>query len=438
MSITAIKQGPREFVRNLHGANFHEAAKRRSMSVRQLLKEEFGEDSRKEGISPLGLLMWQNDLVPFTDEVDGVRASTYEEFKDLGDGGMFIMLEHLRGLADQAAHPALAAARRASEAEEAGEGALERVIGRSGATGPIETRSSIFGASDQPYGTPFAPYYFDPTVHYPQIAPQIPLETVVARSVGITGGAMQAFFVSDTAASRRMTRVAQGASIPLTKITGSNHTISLKKYGRGIELTYEVLRWTPIDLIGLLVQRIAIQTVADQISAAMDIAVNGDGNAATAATNYNLTTLDSTTTANNLTVAAWLSFKLKFLNPYVLTTVLGNEAAILKLQLLNVGSANIPLSFLSGPMGGQGLGGMNIINPQLREPVAVGVSADAPTGVIIGLDARFALAHITETGGDIQEADRFIQRQTEALYISYLDAFMTLDPLAIKTLTLSA
>jgi hypothetical protein len=89
-------------------------------------------------------------------------------------------------------------------------------------------------------------------------------------------------------------------------------------------------------------------------------------------------------------------------------------------------------------MGGQGLGGMNIINPQLREPVAVGVSADAPTGVIIGLDARFALAHITETGGDIQEADRFIQRQTEALYISYLDAFMTLDPLAIKTLTLSA
>jgi len=32
MSITAIKQGPREFVRNLHGANFHEAAKRRSIS----------------------------------------------------------------------------------------------------------------------------------------------------------------------------------------------------------------------------------------------------------------------------------------------------------------------------------------------------------------------------------------------------------------------
>ncbi|HEY8838246.1 MAG TPA: hypothetical protein VIO16_11340, partial [Dehalococcoidia bacterium] len=251
MSITAVKQGPIDFVRNLHGANFHEAAKRNGMSARQLLKEEFGEDARAEGISPLGLLMWKNNLVPFTDEVDGVRASTYEEFANQGDGGMFIMYEHLRALADQAARPGIVAARRAAEAEETDR--ANGIVEAKGVVGPANARSSIFGGTDQPFGTPYAPYYFDPTPYVSQIAPQIPLETVVAKSVSIPGGAMQSFFVSDTAAGRRKVRVAQGADIPLTKITGSNRTLVLKKYGRGIELTYEVLRWTPIDLIGLLV-----------------------------------------------------------------------------------------------------------------------------------------------------------------------------------------
>lgn len=435
-AITRIRQSPKDFVRSLHGAKFHETAKAQDMSVRQLLWKEFGEDAKREGLTPLGLLFAEHDLWPMTNEIEGIRASTYDDFVRHGDGGMFIMYEYLRQLADESARPGVAAGRRRAEAEEAGkapEGDVSVVV--ADRTGRAGTRSSLFSGTDQPFGTVAAPYFYDTTPYVAQIAPQIPLETVVARTVGIRGGAMQTFYVSDAAVDRRTSRVTQGASIPLSKITGTNRTIATKKYGRAIELTYEVLRWTPIDLIGLLVQRIAVQAVTDQVSAAIDIAVNGDGNAGTAATNSNLTVLDPSTTANNLTVAAWLTFKLKFANPYVLTTVLANEAAVLKLQLLNVGSANIPLSFFNSS---QGLGGMNIINPQLREPVAVGVSSDAPSGVIVGLDARLGLAHITEDGGDISETDRFIQRQVEIMTLSYHDAFMVMDPSAIKTLTLTA
>ena len=204
-------------------------------------------------------------------------------------------------------------------------------------------------------------------------------------------------------------RVAEGAELPRAKLVGSEHTIRLYKYGRILEITYEAMRRMRIDMAALHVQRIAIQSQIDKLATIIDVLVNGDGNAGTAATSYNLTTLDSAAVAGTLTLKGYLAWKLKFINPYTLTTALAQDAMALQLMLLNTGSANIPLVTIQQP---SGFGQFTPINPELGDNVRLGITADAPASKILGFDDRFAVERVTEIGANIQEVLRWSERQT--------------------------
>jgi hypothetical protein len=163
--------------------------------------------------------------------------------------------------------------------------------------------------------------------------------------------------------------------------------------------------------------------------------VSGDGNTGTAATNFNLSALDAAAVLPNPTIKAYLTFKLKWLNPYVMTHVLVQSDVGVALQLLNTGTANIPLARIQIPLG---LGEFTIINPQLADRVRFGVTSDAPATTVLGFDSRFALERVVEIGSDITEIDRFVTRQTNRIVISVVEGFIVLDPFAVKTLTLNA
>jgi hypothetical protein len=45
---------------------------------------------------------------------------------------------------------------------------------------------------------------------------------------------------------------------------------------------------------------------------------------------------------------------------------------------------------------------------------------------------------VTEIGGDISEIERFVMRQTQAITLTTVDGFRTLDPNAIKILNINA
>ena len=68
--------------------------------------------------------------------------------------------------------------------------------------------------------------------------------------------------------------------------------------------------------------------------------VNGDGNANMVATSYNLTILDSSTSAGTLIRLAWISFIAKWKNPYVFMHMLTREAGVIVVMDLNSGSVN--------------------------------------------------------------------------------------------------
>lgn len=265
------------------------------------------------------------------------------------------------------------------------------------------------------------------------LEPAIPLTELVGQTTGIRTNVYRPFYLEDV--SKANSRVAEAAEIPAVRIAQSEKSITLRKYGRRLDITYESLRHIPIDMLSFYVQRIAIAVEAEKVDKVLDIIVNGDGTANSQATNYNLTTLDSGTTANNLTLKAWLSFKMKFLNPLKMTTVLTQEAGALSLMLLNVGNANIPLVMMGGIGGNQGV---TPINDRLAGGERLGWIASAPSGKLVGFDKRLSVERVFEIGSNIQESYKDVKQQINGLVLSEVEGYSIIDPKANKTLNLAA
>ncbi len=299
---------------------------------------------------------------------------------------------------------------------------------------PANTRS-LYTSVDQALNTINNPYAENLSPRWDkQIAPAIPISSLVAMTTPVDRDTYKAFYLTDNAANQRMVRVAQSADIPKAKLVGGEREIPLYKYGRALEMTYEQMRRMRIDLVAMHIQRLALQAQIDKLSTVIDVIVNGDGNAGTAATNYNLTTLDAAAVAGTLTLKGWLAFKKKFANPYMVDVVLMQEGVSLDLELLSVGNANIPLVVLSG---NNQFGTLRRLN-MTSDAVAYGWTADAPSLKIVGIDSRLCIEQLTEIGATISEMQRFIQNQTEVLTMTETEGYAVMDANANKTLNINA
>lgn len=73
-------------------------------------------------------------------------------------------------------------------------------------------------------------------------------------------------------------RVAEGADIPVGKITVSENAIRLYKKGCGLEQTYEAIMFFTLDKVAQGLRRIAHDTQKTELADVVDVLVNGDGN----------------------------------------------------------------------------------------------------------------------------------------------------------------
>lgn len=303
------------------------------------------------------------------------------------------------------------------------------------ASGRNPNTRALYASTDQPVGSVVEPYVSSAQARYQQLTPAVPLSDLVAITTPIIGDAYRAFFLTRDVTNQRFNRVAQGAELPRAKLIGADRTVRLHKYGKGLDLTYETMRRARIDIVGLHITFMMIQTEVDRVAACIDVIINGDGNSGTSAAVSNLSALDSTATLPNLTAKGWLTWKAKWLNPYRLSYILAQDVPVVQLELLNLGSANIPMVMINGA---SGLGALNLRQPQLGEGVGVALTADAPALKIVGLDTRFGVEHVTEIGADLTELARFVEMQTQTVFISYVDGFDILDAFANKVLVLNA
>jgi hypothetical protein len=283
------------------------------------------------------------------------------------------------------------------------------------------TRDVAYGAADYAEGTATRPYADDTTVRYTQLEPAVPLAELIATTTNIRGNAYRSTRLTNTTAQKRMVRVAEFAPIPRVKLSTAENTIRFGKYGRALESSYEQMRRLRIDVVALHIQLMSIQAQVDEVDAVIDVIVNGDGNSGTAATVYNLTTLDpDAVVGDGITLEAWLAFKQKFANPYRLGVALVRDAVEIDLRTLNVGTANIPYAVFSSAAA---LGGFTSMNDRLGDGVRLGVTANAPADKIVGIDERFAVERVIEIGSDIEELARFIENQSQLMTFTINEGF---------------
>lgn len=265
-----------------------------------------------------------------------------------------------------------------------------------------------------------------------EIAPQIPLDWMVAITTPITSGEYRIYYLTENAADTRTARVAEGTNIPTMTLTGAEHVVNLLKYGGGIEATYEAIRRQRVDKMSMHLRRMAVRAEVDKVSQILGVMVNGDGNSGTGALAHTQTGLHSGSAGGTLTLEAWLAFLQKFEQPYRCTGVIGQNGSTLKLFLLDTGSANIPLAFLSGHLGSV----VPVNQDMARTPVAW--SSDAPASTLVGFDGTAAIERVVEIGSSISEVEKYVKKQTEAIYMTVVEGFGKLDKNSVRTLDISS
>jgi hypothetical protein len=285
-------------------------------------------------------------------------------------------------------------------------------------------------SSDAPQNSLMQPVtYSQPRL--PALTPAISSAELTAVTTGINGKLYKPFYVEDV--DKVTFRVGEAADIPVILLKNADKTININKYGRMIKASYEALRYMPIDLLAFAIQRIAIKVEAEKVDDILATIVSGDGNIGTAAATYNASDLDPAATSGALTLKAWLAFKMKYDNPYMLTHVLGRNDAVLKLMMLSMGNANVPLVMAGGLFASQAV---TPINNGLADGVRAGWLASAPANALVTFDKRVAIERVFEIGGQIREVDKWITNQTEGLTMTETEGFAIIEKGVTKTLLL--
>lgn len=390
---TTSKLNPKAMLEQM-GANVYRQAYEKGMSLSAYLEYQDPSQDYNDGLDAYGRLL----------KVAGIRTQSYPEMGIWSsEYGVFMDTDQTRALLPE----------------------FVSRVWRSVQTQKSPSTRGLLLSSDGIPGSWERPYAEAEEARWDkQVAAAIPLAQLIALTTPVDSNTYRSFYLTDDATQTRMVRVAEGADVPEMKLTSAEHTIDLYKYGRSIRATDEQLRRTRIDKIAFFIRRAAIQSEIDKVAAVIDIIVNGDGNSGTAATSHNLTTLDTDATAGTLTVKGWLAYKMKFANPYQIITALAQEAEILQLLLLNVGSANVPLVTVAGP---SGFGQFEQINPGLRDNVMIGWTSDAPANKIVGTDTRMGVERLTEIGSNISETERFVANQTQILVMTEVEGYAILD-----------
>lgn len=394
--------GPRDLL-DQFGVEIYRRAYDKGLTVSAYLEQQDRSDQYKDGLDAFGRVLKEAGIRTKSVPDHGVAASTWEDLHKN---------ENTRALIHE----------------------WSARVWRSAQTGrPVSTRN-LYASGDAALNTWERPYSDTPGARWDvDIAPAIPIRSLIAMETPVDGDAIRTFYLTNDAEQTSMTRVAEYSDVPRVRLTGGEHVIRLHKYGRSFEASYETLRRQRLDKIALHIRRMAIQTEIDKLGELVSVLINGDGNSGTAATVHALSALDSAA-SGSLTLKAWLAFKMKFANPYVITHALAREAHVLAMFMLNMGSANVPLVNISTPAG---FGYFTQMNPGLADSTAVGWTDDVAASKILGWDRRLGVEMLTEIGGNIQEVEKFVSRQAEVLVMTEVVGWAIVDGNAARVLNLA-
>ncbi len=217
-----------------------------------------------------------------------------------------------------------------------------------------------------------------------------------------------------------MAVVTEGAAIPATHVRTSDHLISLYKRGRMLVASYEAIRFQKLDLFGVMLRQVGSYIQKMQLSDAISVLLDGDGNGNTAE-GYTIGTSPLSGTRGTLGYDQLVEFWGLF-DPYTMNSMIMGTGTMT--QLLKVDELQNPLTGLNF----QGTGTMTTpLGASLHRTSAL------EDGLIIGLDKRYAL-ELVRAGDVMVEYDKLIDRQLERAAITSICGFSKICRDAVKVL----
>lgn len=411
LEVTRVR--PAEIAKNF-GVNVYREAYAQGITVSQHLErmdptDEYKGDDPARQLDAFERVMQASGIVATGDPRYGLRASTWEEANQTVEKRALM-------------HELFARVWRQNIGT-----APVTPMGRTLMAQGQRANDGMMFSTDSPTNSMLAPYVDDTAPRAKHLVPPVSLASIVARTTAIEGSdAYRTLYIVDdfNSDNYRLKRVTEGANIPATTMISGEHTLRIHKYGRALRSTYEQIRRQRLDRIAWIMGRMAIQAEIDKVSMVMNTIINGDGNANTSAPVITLTSLDPAATAGTLTLKAWLLFRNRFLSGYRLDVVLAQEAVVSQLQLLPVNTVNgMPLALLPAGQFGQIMPMQNL----LAGGVEYGLTPDAPSLKVVGLDSSQAVERVTEVGGTISEIERYINNQTQMVTMTETEGYGLLD-----------
>jgi hypothetical protein len=304
---------------------------------------------------------------------------------------------------------------------------LEKLLAERGihTKGAASDRLEKFFASAS--DTVLFPAYIESQIMMGMLAEPL-LSDLVAMEANIDSDTYKGLRWTDTEADQELKIVVEGAVLPVTKITTSEGVITLGKFGRLLEASYEAIRRQRINVFSLMLQRIGQRIALDETDWAIQVLLAGDGNANSAAVDTDAD-VDGTLDYDEL-----VKLFGAFTTGYTMTTAVAKWTQLR--TILNMAEFKDPMAGFSfqrtgalpGPMGATWHRWDSTRAPLYNE---------AGHTRILAVDNRYALEQVTEQGV-LTESDNLIDRQLNRSAISKVTGFYKLDYAATQCFDLNA
>ena len=235
------------------------------------------------------------------------------------------------------------------------------------------------------------------------------LPAITATTTVIDSMDYRSIYSNPTDEDKALQDVEEGAAIPETEVKTKEHLVSLSKRGRMLVASYEAIRFQKLDLFSVMLRQIGAYIQKQQLSDAVKVLMEGDGND-NAAVQFSIGTDPISGSAGTLGYDQLVEFWGQF-DPYTMNTLLCSTGTMTK--LLKIPELQNPATGLNF----QGTGKLTTpLGAQLHRTSAI---AD---GVIIGFDNRYALEQV-RAGDVLVEYDKLIDRQLERAAITSISGF---------------
>lgn len=213
--------------------------------------------------------------------------------------------------------------------------------------------------------------------------------------------------------------IGEGARFPEILLTLGDRDITLQKFGGKVRGTYEFFRRVRANQFALILKMIGMQWEQDQANFALDVIINGNTGNSNPAVNTN-TAVDDTMIYEDL--VRWiLGFR-----PFSSTLLVVNETKAGDILLMD--------EFMDPQAGFNFQATGSMISPFNR---SMKISdSDLLDDLIVGVDSRFAVEKVAESGSSITESQKIMDGQFDEVFFSQYIGFAKMFEDASQTLTI--